>query len=257
MEPDARKDVKQSCDFAIVCSYLENFGVDLGVQLTFPQLTNFLVNFQSTCKSWTALHERLLSRVRFRTKLGWEKALVRFCSKHDREDESLLSEVGYDDLPWSSRLRILLRLLECQFDLNPKFKAKVDQIVIQKSHSCALGTDRLGRVYWIFLDKDFNFLLYRENTEDDSLLMMCDTVDGLEELLESLRDPAKLEEADDNKKSATVSPSDSDLEENQRKELGKEEKPKINGHKEPSLDALTKSEPPSDGEEVKVKQEIK
>lgn len=250
MEPDARKDVKQSCDFAIVCSYLENFGVELGVQLTFPQLINFLVNFQSACKSWTALHEQLLSRIRFRSGLGWEKALVRFCSRHNREDESILSEVGYNDLPWATRLRILLRLLETQFDLNTKFKNKVNEIEVQKLHSSAVGTDRFGRVYWIFVDKDYNFLVYRENLDNDNLQMLCDTIDGLEELLEKLRDPDKLEEGDENKKSATVSPSDSDLEECQKKEkVGEEEvKPTVNGHQ---MLEKVKSEPVSVSAAVK------
>ncbi|GFV54732.1 nucleic-acid-binding protein from transposon X-element [Trichonephila clavipes] len=91
-----------------------------------------------------------------------------FCHEYSSVDAWELERFGYKKAKLSVKLEILKRLLELQFDSNPKFKTEVNK---QDAHSLRIppiGRDIDGQMYWYQLDKEYNMRLYRQGVGDES-----------------------------------------------------------------------------------------
>ncbi|KAK4472637.1 hypothetical protein MN116_003871 [Schistosoma mekongi] len=209
------QDLRSLPDFAALCSFLTSFGSDLGIHLTFPQLCDFLALRDSAkTKIWETLHVKLLNKLKYRARPDrWEPVLGRFLLNHglhidgiqtaaqfllDNEnvnDEKLNVFVrespghvsSYYKLSSDVRTKTLLCLLETQFDRNQPFKDRANLRSPVDLRSPPLGVDVWGRSYWLLKDSDINIYLYREDREDNSFQLLCESFDGMRDLIEELK----------------------------------------------------------------------
>ncbi|VDM16074.1 unnamed protein product [Hydatigera taeniaeformis] len=91
-------------------------------------------------------------------------------------------------LPPQLRLRVLLFCLETQFHLNVPFKEKVKTMDSQTLRTPPLGVDIFGNSYWLLVDTECNFLLYRSSADDMNLELLSDSFSTLETVIDDLKD---------------------------------------------------------------------
>lgn len=156
------------------------------LSITFPRTP-------ANWKNWETLHIKLLNKLKYRAKPEkWEPVLGRFIFNHAADidglpeaAECLVSGVCdrasqlqstpihiarpyspvYYGLGVEVRTRLLLTLLESQFDRNQSFKDKVNLRSAVDLRFRPLGYDVWGRIYWLLKDSEINVLLYREDSE--------------------------------------------------------------------------------------------
>ncbi|VDP90273.1 unnamed protein product [Echinostoma caproni] len=145
-------------------------------------------------KNWETLHIKLLNKLKYRARPErWEPVLGRFLFNHAADIDGL-SEAAeclvsgicaksstntssttpvhinrpyspvYYGLGAEVRTRLLLALLESQFDRNQGFKEKVNLRSAMDLRFRPLGYDVWGRIYWLLKDSEINLLLYREDS---------------------------------------------------------------------------------------------
>ncbi|KAG5449940.1 hypothetical protein CSKR_105958 [Clonorchis sinensis] len=211
---DCPQTLKQQSEFAALCSFIHHFGADLGIYLTFPQLVQFLsLNSDANWKKWETLHIKLLNKLKYRARPErWEPVLGRFLQIHAHDAEDLLlagdllqrgsgnsstaanrkpvctPPLAYYDLDFPIRTKMLLLLLETQFDRNQAFKEKVNVRSAVDLRFRPLGTDVWGRNYWLLKDSEVNVLLYREEAEHEKIQLVCETTDEIRQLHHELKD---------------------------------------------------------------------
>ncbi len=127
--------------------------------------------------------------MRFRTQLNrWQPSLGRFLQKHAYNADDLASVGATLNAPSPTpanpsaffsiapelRLRVVLFCCETQFQLNPPFKEKTKTIETATLRPKPFGSDIYGNAYWLLVDCEFNFLLYRESATDESLTVSDD-----------------------------------------------------------------------------------
>lgn len=136
---------------------------------------------------------KLLNKMRFRAQINrWQQALGRFLQLHAYNVPDLLSigdslnprqsmpkTTGEDspsavflELSAAFKTQILLFVLESQFQFNAKFKEKTKDIAATDLRLQPIGWDIWGNAYWIFVDNDFNFVLYQEESNGE-ILKVC------------------------------------------------------------------------------------
>ncbi|KAA3672957.1 uncharacterized protein DEA37_0012010 [Paragonimus westermani] len=98
------------------------------------------------------------------------------------------TSLAYYSLSAATRTKVLLSLLESQFDRNQGFKDKVNLRPSVDLRFRPLGSDVWGRIYWLLKDSEVNVLLYREDTEDETILLICETTNEIRELHDRLKD---------------------------------------------------------------------
>ncbi|KAL5109010.1 Remodeling and spacing factor 1 [Taenia crassiceps] len=187
-------------EFAEICCFINHFGEKLGVLLTFPRIARLLsCETDADLQSLTTLVVKLLNKMRLRTQLNrWQPALGRFLQRHAYNCDELRS-IGdglnngspptlFFSLPPQRRLRVLLFCLETQFHLNVPFKEKVKTIDSHTLRTSPLGVDIFGNSYWLLVDTECNFLLYRSSAEDMTLELLSDSFSTLETVIEDLKD---------------------------------------------------------------------
>lgn len=118
--------------------------------------------------------------MRLRTQLNrWQPALGRFLQRQAYNCDELRS-IGdalnnggpptlFFSLPPEKRLRVLLFCLETQFQLNAPFKEKVKSMDTPILRTPPLGIDIFGNSYWLLVDNECHFLLYRAEAVDMTL----------------------------------------------------------------------------------------
>ncbi|GIY73387.1 remodeling and spacing factor 1 [Caerostris extrusa] len=163
---------EESCDenpdFAVICSFIEKFGDECGVNVTIPCLQQMLEDTKNVHEDLAELHIHLLRRGRKRvTKERWEKCLIKFCHEYSSVDAWELERFGYKKAKLSVKLEVLKRLLELQFDSNVKFKTEVNKHDARSLRIPPIGRDIDGQIYWYQLDKDCNMRLYRQGVDDE------------------------------------------------------------------------------------------
>lgn len=84
------------------------------------------------------------------TKKSWEKALIIFCKEAGglRQESLDLSSQGYTELGLSSRLVLLKRLMEAQFDWNDHVRTEVEELAVEVLRQEPVGRDVDGHIYW-------------------------------------------------------------------------------------------------------------
>ncbi|THD25258.1 putative Remodeling and spacing factor 1/sw [Fasciola hepatica] len=208
----------QTTEFAALCSFIHHFGTELGIYLTFPQLEQFLsLGNSANWKNWETLHIKLLNKLKYRARPEkWEPVLGRFLFNHAADidglpeaAECLVSGVRdkpsmqsqpipvhisrpyspvYYGLDVEVRTRLLLALLESQFDRNPGFKEKVNLRSAVDLRFRPLGYDVWGRIYWLLKDSEVNVLLYREDSERRTFQLLCRTAEEIRAVHSQLED---------------------------------------------------------------------
>ncbi|KAA0189693.1 Remodeling and spacing factor 1 [Fasciolopsis buskii] len=164
------------------------------LSITFPRTP-------ANWKNWETLHIKLLNKLKYRAKPEkWEPVLGRFIFNHAADidglpeaAECLVSGVCdrasqlqstpihiarpyspvYYGLGVEVRTRLLLTLLESQFDRNQSFKDKVNLRSAVDLRFRPLGYDVWGRIYWLLKDSEINVLLYREDSEKKAFQLVC------------------------------------------------------------------------------------
>ncbi|VDL61586.1 unnamed protein product [Hymenolepis diminuta] len=179
---------------------MHHFGEKLGVTLTFPRIARLLsCETDADLQSLTTLLVKLLNKMHHRSQLNrWQPALGRFLQRQAyncdelREIGDALNNGGpptlFFSLPLEKRLRVLLFCLETQFQLNAPFKEKIKSIDTPILRSPPLGIDIFGNSYWLLVDNECHFLLYRSEAVDMTLELLADTFPALESVLADLKD---------------------------------------------------------------------
>ncbi|KAM3173054.1 hypothetical protein ACTXT7_013277 [Hymenolepis weldensis] len=187
-------------EFAEICCFMHHFGEKLGVSLTFPRIARLLsCETDADLQSLTTLLVKLLNKMHHRSQLNrWQPALGRFLQRQAyncdelREIGDALNNGGpptlFFSLPLEKRLRVLLFCLETQFQLNAPFKEKIKTIDTPILRSPPLGFDIFGNSYWLLVDNECHFLLYRSEAVDMTLELLADTFPALESVLADLKD---------------------------------------------------------------------
>ncbi|KAF6771894.1 hypothetical protein AHF37_08854 [Paragonimus kellicotti] len=98
------------------------------------------------------------------------------------------TSLAYYSLSAATRTKVLLSLLESQFDRNQGFRDKVNVRPSVDLRFRPLGSDVWGRIYWLLKDSEVNVLLYREDTEDETILLICENTNEIRELHDRLKD---------------------------------------------------------------------
>ncbi|KAF5399038.1 hypothetical protein PHET_07980 [Paragonimus heterotremus] len=207
LKADLSACLKQQPEFAALCSFIHHFGADLGIYLTFPQLIEFLsLSDGANWRKWETLHIKLLNKLKYRARPErWEPVLGRFLQIHTPNMSDLMdaaerlqhgtsvksehaTSLAYYSLSAATRTKVLLSLLESQFDRNQGFKDKVNVRPSVDLRFRPLGADVWGRIYWLLKDSEVNVLLYREDTEDETILLICENTNEIRELHDRLKD---------------------------------------------------------------------
>ena len=99
------------------------------------------------------------------TKKSWEKALSIFCKESgDLKQESLdITRLGYSGLCLSTRLRLLKKLMEAQFDRNDQVRMEVEEIDGEILRQDPTGRDVDGHIYWTQIDETADIRVYSED----------------------------------------------------------------------------------------------
>ncbi|KAL2096481.1 hypothetical protein ACEWY4_008629 [Coilia grayii] len=154
--------------FAVVCSFLERYGVALDLpELTFPQMERYLQETSIVPKPLVELHVKLLRKIgKSVTPDRWEKYLVKVCQDFNCTWAWELERKGYSEMTVESKTEILKYLCECQFDDNIKFKTSVNEEDPDRMRMQPIGKDKEGLMYWFQLDQDQNVRVYVEEQDD-------------------------------------------------------------------------------------------
>ena len=99
------------------------------------------------------------------TKKSWEKALGMFCKEAgDLKQESFdLTRLGYSGLCLSTRLCLLKKLMEAQFDRNDQVRMEVEEIEGKILRQEPTGRDVDGHIYWTQIDETADVRVYSED----------------------------------------------------------------------------------------------
>merc|ERR1719507_2556169 len=188
-KPDTER-CKNDPNFAVVCSFLDQFGetlglpcpsiLDLETMLEQPGQANIdLINFQ------IKLLRKLKKTVSFDK---WERVLTRFTFTYSSEDGWELDRFGYKRAKLALRIRIIKALCEAQFDLNARFKLNINKLDSGTLRLQPIGKDKLGNCYWFQVDPEANVRVYREDLDDETWELVASNRDELAALVELLTD---------------------------------------------------------------------
>ncbi|XP_053204430.1 remodeling and spacing factor 1-like [Panonychus citri] len=176
-------------NFAVICSFIEQFGSSLDLHLDIAQLKSMLETNEKTPEELVELHIKLLrKRRKYIQRDKWERALVKFISEYSNVDAWELERYGYKNVNLGIRLAAFKNLLEAQFDYNAKFKTGINAMEAQSLRLAPIGRDIHGNQYWFQLDSEFCLRLYREEPDDEkSWILICKNKVDLEFLISSLQ----------------------------------------------------------------------
>lgn len=184
--PEDKCDVNP--EFAIICSFISQFGEKLGLELDIERLKFTLEDCSSLHDELIETHVKLLrKRRKYFLKDQWEKALIKFALEYSYEDALEIESVGYKDTRPSVKMQLLRRLMEAQFDCDSKFKLDVNNVNADELRPMPMGRDNKGHIYWNRSDSKGNFLVFREWSMDyKSWTAVCNDKERLDELIDQL-----------------------------------------------------------------------
>ncbi|XP_013786353.1 remodeling and spacing factor 1-like isoform X2 [Limulus polyphemus] len=182
------EDCHNNPNFAVICSFIIQFGETCGINLTIERLQEMLEDTKTLHEELRELHIKLLRKARkWFGKEKWEKALIKFCHQYSNVDAWEIERFGYKKAKLSVKLEALKRLLEMQFDTNSKFKTGINQQDASNLRLLPVGRDVKGLMYWYQVDEDLNLRIYSEEAENErSWKLLCKTRHDLATLLSSL-----------------------------------------------------------------------
>ncbi|XP_075149115.1 uncharacterized protein LOC142223163 isoform X2 [Haematobia irritans] len=176
-------------NFAVICSFLQKFGADVGVNLpNFKQLQEWLTKTDEVAPPLKDMHIKLMRKTRKTVhEKSWESALSKFCFCYSAQDAWEIERFGYKNASIKVKLRILRELLESQFERNAKFRAKILAQSADSLRSEPIGRDRLGHAYWFTQDNDCNLRIYQEHLDEEIWQVVATNRDEFVNLIERLR----------------------------------------------------------------------
>ncbi|XP_059177548.1 uncharacterized protein LOC131956927 isoform X2 [Physella acuta] len=257
-EGDCHKDP----NFAVICSFFDKFSEPLGLpHVTYTDLQRYLEDTSNdVSKILIDIHVRLLRRIGKTsvTSERFEKSIVKFLHHFSEFDAWEVESYGYKHAKLATKLRILKNLMECQFDFNLKFKEKVNESSAEDMRLLPIGRDKEGQAYWYLLDKEMNFLVYREEQDDeaaDTWQLVCSDRQELARLVNSLQSEANKTVKEEEDKASTNSSRSSKestpekviikeesvevkLEKKSKKKLGDPLKQEVKSEDEPETDQV-------------------
>ena len=186
--------VREKCtsdpNFAVICSFLDQFGATLGVPCpSIMDLQTMLESDGETAADLITFMVRMLRKLKKSVSMEkWEKALVKFAFTCSSEDGWELDRFGYKQAKLALKIRLIKYLCETQFDLNAKFKLEINKIESKTLRLSPVGKDKLGNAYWFQVDPEANLRVYREDLDEETWELVADTRDQLDGLVSSLTD---------------------------------------------------------------------
>lgn len=191
-------DISSEPDFAIICSFLAQFGEQIDVKLNIDQLEEWLLDQDKIDENLIDLHVRLIKKVRrYFVRDQWEKVLIKFAAPYSFDHAVELETYGYLKTNPVTRLVLLRCLVDAQFDNgDSEFKANVNSFDADELRQKPIGRDLTGNTYWKTTDLNGNFRIYKEEPQkDDSWLEICRLPNEMAYLIEDL-DKIKNEKCD-------------------------------------------------------------
>ena len=191
-EEDKKFDVKDLCtsdpNFAVVCSFLDQFGGSLGVPCpSIMDLQSMLEDEGDTPADLVTFMVRMMRKLKKSVSMEkWEKALIKFAFTCSSEDGWELDRFGFKRAKLALKIRILKYLCETQFDLNAKFKLDINKLESKSLRISPVGRDKLGNAYWFQVDPEANMRIYREDLDEETWELVADSRDQLEDLVSKL-----------------------------------------------------------------------
>ncbi|KAF5282832.1 hypothetical protein FQA39_LY17482 [Lamprigera yunnana] len=109
MASDGEACCESDPNFAVICGFLEKFGVSCGLaSIDFLDLQDMLENNQEVPQELVDLHVKLLRKARKSVSSEkWERAIIKFCHGFCTQDAWEIERFGYKKARLSSKLRIL------------------------------------------------------------------------------------------------------------------------------------------------------
>ncbi|KAK4883507.1 hypothetical protein RN001_006826 [Aquatica leii] len=190
MASDGEACCESDPNFAVICGFLEKFGVSCGLaNIDFLDLQDMLENNQEVPQELIDLHVKLLRKARKSVSSErWERAIIKFCHGFCSQDAWEIERFGYKKARLSSKLRILKELLEIQFDYNTKFKNEVNKLSAEELRTQPLGRDRLGHIYWFQSDNSCQIRVYKEDLDEETWALVAKNREDLVNLITHLND---------------------------------------------------------------------
>ena len=175
-------------NFAVVCSFLDQFGGTLGIPCpSITDLQTMLENDGDTSPDLVTFMVRLMRKLKKSvSNEKWEKALVKFAFTCSSEDGWELDRFGFKRAKLGLKIRMLKYLCESQFDLNAKFKLEINKLTSADLRINPVGRDKLGNAYWYQVDPEANLRIYREDLEEETWELVADCKEHLEDLVSKL-----------------------------------------------------------------------
>lgn len=175
-------------DFAVICSFIVQFGDKIDLDLDIEQLKSSLENQNELDDSLLEIHIKLLKKIRrYFVRDQWEKALIRFASEYSYEDAYEIERLGYLKTRPSIKLNLLRRLLDAQFECDQKFKAAVNLCEANELRTAPIGRDIRGNTYWQRSDKEGSLRVFVEEPLNYTIWRtVCKNPEELNKLIEDL-----------------------------------------------------------------------
>uniref|UniRef100_A0A671LGL6 Remodeling and spacing factor 1-like n=1 Tax=Sinocyclocheilus anshuiensis TaxID=1608454 RepID=A0A671LGL6_9TELE len=253
--------------FAVICSFLERYGVMLDLpEVSFPELERSLQESSAVPKLLVDLHVKLLRKTGKSVSADrWEKNLIKICQEFNTTWAWELEKKGYREMTVECKTGILKYLCECQFDDNVKFKTAINEEDPDKMRLQPIGRDKDGLMYWFQLDQDHNVRVYVEEQDDlDGSSWKCivrnrDSLAQILGLLKTQIDPALLVKKDQEEGSSSNCPNPENEEDKKKgaedalSEKGLKVKEELQKHSETAngTNGSIKEEPQDEDEKVK------
>lgn len=154
-------------DFAVICSFIALFGDKIELELNIEQLKTAIEDMNNLDENLIEIHVKLLKKIRrYFIRDQWEKTLIRFASEFSYDEAYEIERFGYAKTRPSTRIHLLRRLMDAQFECNQKFKATVNLCEANDLRILPLGRDLKGNTYWQRTDKEGSFRIYQEEPLD-------------------------------------------------------------------------------------------
>ncbi|KAB7501807.1 Remodeling and spacing factor 1 [Armadillidium nasatum] len=175
-------------DFAVICSFIENFSEKLKLNLpNIEELQLLLENTENVNPNLAQLVAQLLRKINKSVKYDkWERGLQRFAHTYSHQDGWELERFGFKKAKLEVKIRVFKNLLETQFDGYKSFKEKVNLVSAKELRLQPCGRDKHGVSYWCQLDEFANLRVYRDDQDEETWKLVARSREELVELIDEL-----------------------------------------------------------------------
>lgn len=175
-------------EFAVICSFLSQFGDKMDLTLDIEQLKSSIENQENLDESLIDIHVKLIKKIRrYFVRDQWQKTLIKYACEYSYEHAYEIESLGYLKTRPSVKLTLLRRLLDAQFDSDQKFKAALSSCEAGELRILPMGRDIHGNTYWDRLDNEGNFRIFQEEPLDyKQWKTVCKDIDELGNLISKL-----------------------------------------------------------------------